>query len=163
MRKRGNVELWIFLVFVVIALGGAIFVLQPQNPATGMSYQIGKEGGASYVPVVSGPGNLQYITLQCQAQCSGTAIETPRTQNPQERLGGAGLQQCLAWCRNKYRVAAEQVIPGEYDIDAVRIKQGSTIGEGPEMTYPRHLVPDEDITKVTQDDLPPVAPRGHYI
>jgi hypothetical protein len=158
MHKRGNAELWIFLVFVVIAFGGAIYALLPQKEATGMT-SVKATWGSAYVPIVPGPGDLHYNVMQCQAQCSARAIEEPRIANYGARIGGTGYQQCLAWCRNKWRVATEQVIPGEYDLDYLRTTQQGK----PEVSYPMYMSGQTGVQRATRDNLPPEAPRSQYI
>lgn len=155
MHKRGRAELLILLVVAVIGIGGAVYVLLPQNNAEGM-FSIRSTWGAAYVPPYPSPGEMQYGVLQCQSTCHGTPIEMARLGFPLERRGGDSLQQCYAWCRNKWRVAGAQLIPGKYDIDYIRVQQRSIRegGPGPELTYPRELV-KEGIPKVYKEDLPP--------
>ncbi len=161
MHKRGSVELWIFLVIVVIAFGGAFYVLLPQNNAEGM-FSLRSTWGAAYVPPMPSPGEMQYGLLQCQSTCHGTPIEKPRHEWDLERRGGDFLKQCLAWCRNKWRVAGAQLVPGKYDIDYLRVQQNSIASGGPELTYPRELE-KEGIPKVSREDLPPGVFRQQYI
>jgi hypothetical protein len=158
MRKRGSVELAIFLVFIVIAVGGVAFLLIQENKTVGMT-PVSANWGAAYIPIVPGPGDLHYNVLQCQAQCSARAIEEPRIANYGARQGGTGYQQCLAWCRNQWRVAAEQVIPGQYDIDHIRVMQQG----GPQINYPYYISGDTGIPRVTRDNRPPVLPRSQII
>ncbi|MEM3154984.1 MAG: hypothetical protein QW165_05495 [Candidatus Woesearchaeota archaeon] len=157
MQKRGSVELWIFLAFVVIAFGGAVYTLLPQKQSAGMA-SIRSTWGSAYVPVVPGPGELRYALLQCQSTCHGTQIETPRHKNPQERRGGHGLQQCLAWCRNKWQVALAQQIPGQYDLDYIRVTQRGAMLQRPEVQGPSSWFERQPIPKATRDTLPPVVP-----
>ncbi len=158
MRKRGNVELVIFLVFVVIAVGGVAFLLIQENRTVGMT-PLSATWGAAYIPIVPGPGDLHYNVLQCQAQCSARAIETPRIDNFDARKGGTNYQQCLAWCRNQWRVAAEQVIKGKYDLDYLRVQQK----QGPEVNYPYYGNGDTGIPRATRDNLAPELPRSQII
>lgn len=158
MQKRGSVELAIFLVFTAIAVGGVAFLLIQENKAVGMA-PVRANWGAAYIPIVPGPGDLHYNVLQCQAQCSGRAIEEPRLANYGARKGGTGYQQCLAWCRNQWRVAAEQLIPGQYDLDSIRKMQQS----GPKIEYPQYISGDTGIPRATRDNLPPELPRSQII
>ncbi len=150
MHKRGNAELWIFLVFIVIAFGGAIYALMPGKSTTGMT-SIRATWGAAYVPVVAGPGDLGYMTLQCQSNCKGRPIETAMHDYPIERRGGDSYVQCLSWCRNRYRVAGEMEIKGKYSLDTIKKQQ-----QYPPVEYPASLnTMYRDIPKVSQEDLPP--------
>lgn len=117
MSKRGNVELYFFLAFAIIALVGLTYTMLADKP-TGMAYR-----GAPYQDIPLNPSQFQsyYETYgngmvppedqpgqymigtqgsvtDCQSQCFGTEGGRPRIG--QQPLGGAELRGCLADCQS---------------------------------------------------------------
>ena len=99
MSKRGEVALYIFLAFAVIAAIGMIYTML-NSGAEGMYYS------GQYVPervdpreVWSGTsgGELRQYAVRCQGRCFGN--EPGESQVGQEPLAGRALQQCLADCQ----------------------------------------------------------------
>jgi hypothetical protein len=116
MSKRGNVELYIFLVFAAMAGIGLTYTILNDEPS-GMAYHGGPWqdmpidanqiqspdglGAGGMIPSQDDPGNYMIgtrgSTTDCQSQCFGTEGGEPLVG--QEPLGGSELRQCLANCQ----------------------------------------------------------------
>jgi len=126
MQKRGNVELYVFLAFAVIAMFGLTYTMLYGIPA-GMAYHGGDWGSmpiqpyqeptnyqqyGGMIPLQDQPGREMIATAgsipDCQSSCFGTEEGvSPTGQRP---LGGSELRQCLANCQAgiSYQKAATQ-------------------------------------------------------
>jgi hypothetical protein len=87
MEKRGNVELMILFVVLIVAIVGLVFVVSKKPHASGMDT----------LPIQDNPGAYQFSMLDCQQNCFGGNAAVPFGPGRQA-LGGSDLRACLAQC-----------------------------------------------------------------
>jgi len=101
MSKRGNTESAIVYLVLAIAIIGAIFVFLPTNNSTNMAV----------IPPQDQPGLYKLPMLDCQSQCMGRPVGTPRHSYPRNTMGGSALQACLQRCYESSAVSQYPSFP----------------------------------------------------
>lgn len=91
MEKRGNVELMVLFVVLIVAIIGLVFVFVKKPNASGMDT----------VPIEDQPGTYKLTMLECQQTCFGGNAAVPFGPARQP-LGGSDLRACLAQCAEQY-------------------------------------------------------------